>query len=200
MDMISNDECSILDALSSEMKSFGESLRDDSENTAMDGVLDVVKKLVTCSSMKNMFSSFFDTVNGLGSFQIMVGVEAGLGYGGFGIEVGLNIDIQHILSLITTGKWDTNTETSPLASVHFGYAIDAGISAGAKLGLAIGYHTSRPGGVDGFGYGVNLAASAGIGMGVVSASMHVLSTGNATSQVLFLFLGNRLASSRFTCS
>ena len=169
VDSLSNDKCSLINTLLSEMKIFGEVLQDDNDKTALNKVLDVVKKLALCN--KERFLSFFDTIGDMGSFQIMVSAGYSAVYG-LDVEIGLNIDIQHIASLITTGRWEANTK-SPLASIHFGYAISAGVSGGADADLAFGYHTSRPNGVDGFGFGVNLEGSAGLGAGVVSAPMHV---------------------------
>lgn len=70
-----------------------------------------------------------------------------------------------MLHFLTQGfRWDP--KSNQIASVHVGFVLDVGIQAGADGSLALGYHTSRVDGVDGYGWGFSLEGGAGGGMGV----------------------------------
>ena len=87
---------------------------------------------------------------------------------GLEVEIGVNFDVKQIAHFLTQGfRWDPTS--NQIASVHVGIGIDAGIQAGADLSFALGYHTSRCDGVDGFGWGFSAEYGGGVGMGAAIA-------------------------------
>jgi hypothetical protein len=142
-------------------------IRDLDGQKVLDWVLDIIKD--SRSALRDAINQASE--KGMGSLQFIVDAEVN-DIAGATVALGVSIDINYLLYFKTNGGDMTGWTGIRALSFHAGVTVTGGIAAGGDVSLGVGFHTSKPDGVDGFSFAGDVEGAYGFEMkGGIGLSM-----------------------------